>query len=140
MWYFETLIKQPLIFIQAFQLIERDGFRSLLRYCRPGLSDKDIPKRKTLRAEIIRRAQLAEEKVLNVLKVRTIFFLAVRNPFIYCKLQLVPSKISFTFDAWTSEPGDPYLSVTGHYIDAPADAPKDWELKTEQLAFKCIEG
>ena len=54
--------------------------------------------------------------------------------------QIVPSKISFTFDAWTSEPGDPYLSVTTHYIHAPADAPKEWELKTEQLAFKSIEG
>ncbi|KAF8799820.1 hypothetical protein BYT27DRAFT_7217371 [Phlegmacium glaucopus] len=53
---------------EAFQLVERDGFHSLLRYCRPSLSDKDIPKRKTVRAEVIRRAQLAEEKVLNALK------------------------------------------------------------------------
>ena len=68
------------------------------------------------------------------------FFFGSSKPCIYFKLQLVPSKISFTFDAWTSEPGDPYLSVTGYQIDAPADAPKDWKLKTEQLAFKCIEG
>jgi hypothetical protein len=48
--------------------------------------------------------------------------------------------VSFTFDAWTSQPGDPYLSVTGHYIDAPVDRPNDWELKTEQLAFETIKG
>ena len=53
---------------------------------------------------------------------------------------VLPCKISFTFDAWTSEPGDPYLSITGHYIDAPADRPNDWELKSEQLAFQEIEG
>lgn len=45
-----------------------------------------------------------------------------------------------TFDAWTSEPGDPFLSVTGHYIDAPPDKPHEWVLKTDQLAFSPIEG
>jgi hypothetical protein len=48
--------------------------------------------------------------------------------------------VLFTFDAWTSRPGDPYLLITGHYIDAPADHPNDWELKTEQFAFVMIEG
>ncbi len=32
------------------------------------------------------------------------------------------------------------MSITGHYIDAPADRPKDWELKTEQLSFEEIKG
>jgi hypothetical protein len=41
---------------------------------------------------------------------------------------------------WTSQPGDPYLSITGHYIDAPADRPGDWKLVAEQLAFENIEG
>jgi hypothetical protein len=36
--------------------------------------------------------------------------------------------------------GNPYLSITGHYIDAPADRPGDWELKSEQLVFMTIEG
>jgi hypothetical protein len=48
--------------------------------------------------------------------------------------------VSFTFDMWTSEPGDPYISITGHYVGASADKPLDWELKTEQLAFKHVEG
>ena len=51
-----------------------------------------------------------------------------------------PGKISFTFDAWTSAPGDPYLSVTAHYIHATVDHPNTWELRTEQLLFQEIEG
>jgi hypothetical protein len=45
-----------------------------------------------------------------------------------------------TFDSWTSLTGDPFLSVTAHYIDSPADKPQEWELKMEQLAFKPIQG
>jgi hypothetical protein len=55
-------------------------------------------------------------------------------------LQLLPSKVLFTFDMWTSGPGDPYLSVTAHYIDTPADKPREWELRVVQLAFKHVEG
>ena len=55
-------------------------------------------------------------------------------------LQSLPSKVSFTFDMWTSDPGDPYLSVTAHYIDAPVDKPREWELRVVQLAFKHVEG
>ncbi|KAF5327922.1 hypothetical protein D9619_003901 [Psilocybe cf. subviscida] len=49
-------------------------------------------------------------------------------------------KISFTFNAWTSNPGGPYLSITGHYIDTPSDDPLAWKLKEEQLVFEPIEG
>jgi hypothetical protein len=45
-----------------------------------------------------------------------------------------------TFDSWTSLVGDPFLSVTAHYIDAMDDNPQNWELKTEQLAFTPIRG
>jgi len=48
--------------------------------------------------------------------------------------------ISFTFDTWTSDSGKPYLSITGHYISAPADKPLDWKLKVDQLAFAPFEG
>jgi hypothetical protein len=54
--------------------------------------------------------------------------------------QQIPGQISFTFDSWTSKTGDPFLSVTGHYISGSLDKPQDWELKTEQLAFTPIEG
>jgi hypothetical protein len=44
------------------------------------------------------------------------------------------------FDSWTSLAGDPFLSVTAHYIDAMDDNPQNWELKTEQLTFTPIHG
>ena len=55
-------------------------------------------------------------------------------------MQKIPSKISFTFDMWTLGPGDPYLSLVAHYIDAPADCPSAWVLKSEQLIFQEIQG
>lgn len=48
--------------------------------------------------------------------------------------------ISSTFDTWTSAWGDPYLSLTAHYIDAPTDCPNAWFLKSEQLLFQEIQG
>jgi hypothetical protein len=55
-------------------------------------------------------------------------------------MEKISSKISFTFNAWTSEPGDPYLSLTAHYIDTPANFPDTWELRSEQLIFQEIQG
>lgn len=55
-------------------------------------------------------------------------------------VQDIPGKVSFTFDAWTSDPGDPFLSVTGHYIHAPPERPNAWKLRTKQLAFAPMEG
>jgi hypothetical protein len=46
--------------------------------------------------------------------------------------------VSFTFDAWTSQVGDPYLSVTGHFIHGTAGA--GWKLHSEQLAFTPLPG
>jgi hypothetical protein len=45
-----------------------------------------------------------------------------------------------TFDTWTSLSGDPFLSVTAHYIDTPIDKPQQWVLKADQLAFTLIVG
>ena len=53
---------------------------------------------------------------------------------------VMPRQISFTFDTWTSGTGDPYASITGHYISAPEGRPQDWELKCKQLAFTPLEG
>src|ERR1700722_7297906 len=50
------------------------------------------------------------------------------------------SKISMTFDTWTSLSGDPFLSVTAHYIDTPIDKPQQLVLKSDQLAFTPIVG
>ncbi|KAG2749563.1 hypothetical protein P692DRAFT_20657084, partial [Suillus brevipes Sb2] len=65
----------------------------LLQYLRPSLSDQDIPHCTKTRDEILERAKLAVEQVKE-------------------KLAHVDSKISMMFDSWTSEPGDPFLSVT----------------------------
>lgn len=45
-----------------------------------------------------------------------------------------------TFDSWTSLIGDPFLSITGHYIQSAIGDPQKWELCSEQLAFSPIEG
>jgi hypothetical protein len=107
--------------LQAFRLVDRGSFRHLLKFCWPSLSEKDILHCHVIRKEILRRANVAEERVRE-------------------SMNKIPSKISFMFDAWTSAPGDPYLSLTAHYIDAPADFPSAWKLKTEQLIFQQIEG
>jgi len=57
-----------------------------------------------------------------------------------CLGQNIPGQVSFTFDTWTSKTGDPFLSVTGHYIMASPDQPHEWELKYQQLAFTPFEG
>jgi len=45
--------------------------------------------------------------------------------------------VLFTFDAWTSQVGDPYLSITGHFIHGVGAA---WKLHSEQLAFSPLPG
>jgi hypothetical protein len=50
------------------------------------------------------------------------------------KFKLLDSRVSFTFDAGTSRAFDPYLTVTGHWIDA------DWHLHEQVLAFREIIG
>jgi hypothetical protein len=107
--------------LQAFHLVESSKFCSLLKFCRPLLSDKDIPHHRLICDEITRHAQVAEECIRE-------------------NMGKVPSKISFTFDVWTSAPGDPYFSLTAHYIDAPADCLSAWILRSEQLVFQEIKG
>lgn len=103
---------------------------------RLGLSDKDIPHRKKVRSEILQRAKLVESRIkerLQVSKVPSIAYFLNTN-----SVQRIGGRVSFTFDTWTSEAQDPYLSVTGHYIST--SDPQKWELCTEQLAFTPIEG
>jgi len=45
--------------------------------------------------------------------------------------------VSFTFDAWTSQVGNPYLSITGHFIHGVGTS---WMLHSEQLAFAPLPG
>lgn len=52
----------------------------------------------------------------------------------------MPGKISITFDAYTSRAADPYLTITAHYIDAPAGSPSSWRLASDVLAFEHVPG
>ena len=90
-------------------------------FLRPSLSDNDIPHQTKIHTDIHLRARVTEEKVRNT-------------------LADVEGKVSFTFDTWTSDAHNSYLSVTAHYIIAPDGLPQAWELKSEQLAFTHFEG
>jgi hypothetical protein len=50
------------------------------------------------------------------------------------KLQNTPSKISFTFDGWTSTNQMSFLGVTAHWIS------ENWDLKQITLDFHHLEG
>ncbi|KAF7366232.1 HAT family dimerization domain-containing protein [Mycena venus] len=105
----------------AFMLVDKGPFRRLLQYCRPSLKESDIPHHTKMREEILKQTEDAEERLRS-------------------KLEDIPGQVSFTFDTWTSKTGDPFLGVTGHYIDAAVNSPEDWSLKSEQLAYTPIEG
>ncbi|KAF7364524.1 HAT family dimerization domain-containing protein [Mycena venus] len=105
----------------AFMLVDKGPFRRLLQYFCPSLKESDIPHRTKMREEILKRTEDAEERLRS-------------------KLEDIPGQVSFTFDTWTSKTGDPFLRVTGHYIDAPVDSPEDWSVKSAQLAYTPIEG
>jgi hypothetical protein len=101
--------------------VDKKPFWDLLCYLCPSLTEKDIPHHTKIQKEILQCAATAEDRVCD-------------------RLAVIPSKVSFTFDSWTSAAGDPYCLMTGHYIFAPADKPQEWKLKAEQLAFKHIKG
>ena len=101
--------------------MDHSSFCQLLKFCWPSLLEQDIPHQHALCGEILWCADIAEGRVRDNLK-------------------RVSLKFSFTFNAWTSTPGDPYLSLTCHFIDAPADRPNAWVLNTDQLIFEEIQG
>lgn len=106
---------------QAFQLVNKGAFHQLLMFAWPSLFEKDIPHRTKIHEEIIVQVQATEMRV--------------------CKaLANIKGKVSFTFNTWTSDAQDPYLSITGHYITAPEGRPQEWELKSKQLTFTHFEG
>ncbi|KAF8240505.1 hypothetical protein L208DRAFT_1146438, partial [Tricholoma matsutake] len=63
----------------------------------PSLTERDIPHCTKIHHEILLWAHAAEAKVHEA-------------------LADIEGKVSFTFDTWTFNSQDPYLSVTGHYI------------------------
>ncbi|KAF5336641.1 hypothetical protein D9758_015942 [Tetrapyrgos nigripes] len=101
---------------KALRFVTRPSFQHLLQFCRPAIRDKDFICDMTLWTEILQRA----ESVINIIK---------------AKITGVSGKVSTTFDLWTSDPCDLYMSITAHYIWAPEDHPNDWTLECEQLEF-----
>ncbi|THU77940.1 hypothetical protein K435DRAFT_877197 [Dendrothele bispora CBS 962.96] len=112
----DYMIQMIVLEDKAIRLVTRPSFQRLLQFCRPSLRDKDFVSDRTLQTEILKRA----DDICGLIKER---------------LMTTPSKVSITFDLWTSDPSDPYMSITGHYIWAPADCPTEWDLKSEQLSF-----
>lgn len=55
-------------------------------------------------------------------------------------LQASEGLISYTFDAWTSRAGDPYLGVTAHQVRNTPDDPTKWKLESDLLAYTEIFG
>lgn len=106
---------------QSFLVIEKPSFRNLLRYLRPNMKESDIPHRTKLREDIMGKVGDVVERMQKYYKT-------------------INSQFSTTFDLWQSGAGDPYLSLTVHYIDAPKEKPNDWELKSDLLAFTEIKG
>ena len=106
---------------EALQLVDKPAFHKLLCYLRPALVEGDIPHRTKLTESVKARALT----VVDVIRQR---------------LAKVDSRVSMTFDSWTSIIGDPFFSITGHYIWSPDDKPQQWELRREQLSFDHIEG
>ena len=99
---------------QAFQLVDKPAFRTLLTYQRPLTTERDIPHRQTIADEIYAKS----------LKVRGLLREQFRNN---------DSRISFTFDAGTSHASDPYLAVTAHWIDGT------WKMHEQIVSFPEIE-
>lgn len=85
-------------FMQAFRLVEKEQFCSLLRFLRPNMKKRDIPSRHTIANEIYSKSLIVEgllrEKFLNF-----------------------NGRISFTFDAGTTRAHDPFFTITCHWID-----------------------
>jgi hypothetical protein len=90
----------------------------MLLFLCPSLQVSDIPYHSKVRTELMVRAQSTKVKIKE-------WFGAVNG------------LISFTFDTWTSDSLDPYISVTAHYI---VDTLNKWVLKTEQLVFTLLQG
>jgi hypothetical protein len=114
--------------------VDRGPLRHLITYCRPSLSDTDIPHCTTLHKEVLAHAKVVQQRVKEELKVCAYRVSSVpvhKSPLEYSWQGLI---------TWTSKTGDPFLSITGHYITATPDRLNAWELKTQQLAFAPFEG
>lgn len=120
-WLLEYITELIVTEDEALQLVDKPAFRRLLSYVCPALVECDIPHHTKLTESI-------KAHVLTVVNV------------IHEHLAKVDSQVSMTFNSWTSIIGDPFFSITGHYIWSLDNKPQQWELCHEQLSFDHIEG
>ncbi|KAF7372957.1 hypothetical protein MSAN_00502900 [Mycena sanguinolenta] len=106
---------------EALSIVERPSFRRLLQYCRPSITETDIPTRRTIRKYVLQLAKDVQAKLFD-------------------EFQKPSGLHSLSHDAWTSESGIPFLNINNHYIRSPPDRPNDWEIVTDELGFVKIEG
>ncbi|KIJ46243.1 hypothetical protein M422DRAFT_46260 [Sphaerobolus stellatus SS14] len=85
------------------------------------MKDSEIPHHTKLHETILENAQKAVEKLKAKLMGSG-----------------VPGKISFTFNAWTSEAYDPYFALTVHYIYSLLNEPSRWTLEGNVIRFSPI--
>jgi hypothetical protein len=64
-----TLHSLITIFCQAFQLVDKGPFRRFIQYCRPALSERNIPHRTKVREEIMKCAETVIERAKANLEV-----------------------------------------------------------------------
>ncbi|KAF7333887.1 hypothetical protein MSAN_02401300 [Mycena sanguinolenta] len=106
---------------EALSIVERPSFRRLLQYCRPSITETDIPTRRTIRKYVLQLAKDVQAKLFD-------------------EFQKPSGLHSLSHDAWTSDSGIPFLNINNHYIRSPPDHPNDWEIVTDELGFVKIEG
>lgn len=121
-------------------LVEKGAFRRLVLYLAKHLKESDIPSRSTVRREILHKAEEAVDIVKVLLKVRRLFETHRESPTLIRFIQNAPGRSSFTLDIWTKRRGEPFLSLTVHYISVDPKNPLLWKLETDQIGFEHAPG
>lgn len=91
-----------------FQFAEYDGIRRCFSYLNP---EAKLVSRNTLKADILKMFKREKDKLKE-------------------ELSVVRSRISLTFNCWTSITTDGYISLTAHFID------NNWTLQKRTLNFR----
>ena len=123
---------------QAFEGVDHPTFRAMLRYQRPSMLELDIPHRTLVSEDVMHKADLVQFCIGQHFKVSWIPSKSSDNANVL--FENIASEVLLTFDLWTSRSYDPYLGITAHYIDTPADRHSEWELKTVTLGYTVVEG
>ncbi|KIJ35444.1 hypothetical protein M422DRAFT_262406 [Sphaerobolus stellatus SS14] len=98
-----------------FSLVEKLEFVDIIHVLKSDIRDVDIPGRKAMVSAVMKEFEL-EKRLLKD------------------RLKAMPSDVSLTIDAWSSDTMDSYLGITGHYVN------KAWELEDDIIGFKELSG